>query len=177
MPHVLPVREALWDFDSSEVLDALLQLLLGGHLLLGSFPLRVHKVAGSGRAGPQQVRPAPHLGLLQCLGWPLLHNPVQRLGVGLARRGTDDDGLLRRAGLRLGLGAGRGEFIKGRPALTLALALLTLTAALAMRGRPGRRTTSPRSPHLLHPTLQKHKTILLLTDPHPTSLQMLYFSW
>lgn len=141
LPHVLPVREALWDSDSPEVLDAFLELLLGGQLLLGGFPLGTHQVTGSRGADPQQIRPAPHLGLLHTLARRLLHGTVQRLDVRLAWSRPDDDRLLRRAGLRLGLRAGRGEFVKGRPALALSLTLLTLTAAFAVRGRPTRWTT------------------------------------
>lgn len=78
------------------------------------------------------------LGLLEHGDGALLLLPVQGLDVGvrvrLAADRPTDDGALRGAGLRLGLGAGGGEVVEGGAAL--AVALVVFAAAVARRGGP-----------------------------------------
>lgn len=62
LPHVLPLWEPLGDLDLVEVVDALPQLLLDGHLgLLGGPFLAGAGVARAGRQRAQQVALAPLL--------------------------------------------------------------------------------------------------------------------
>lgn len=150
LPHVLPLREAHWNFNPSEVLDAFLQLLLWGHLLLGRFPLPCHGV----------TRPrGPHTKQVSSPGdWgrTLFHRPVQSLDVGLAGDRTHDDRFLGRAGFWLGLGTGSGELVEGSAALTLALALVTLAAAVAVRRRPSGWATLKTQSHKTHKMSTEH---------------------
>lgn len=157
LPHVLPLRKACWNFNPSEVLDAFLQLLLWGQLLLGRFPLPCHDV----------TRPrVPHTEQISSPGnWgrTLFHRPVQSLDVGLAGDRTHDDRFLGRAGFWLGLGTGSGELVEGSAALTLALALVTLAAAVAVRRRPSGWATLKTQSHKTHkcqPSTQKKSQIV-----------------
>lgn len=144
LPHVLPLRKACWNFNPSEVLDAFLQLLLWGQLLLGRFPLPCHDVTWPRGPHTKQISSPGNWGRT------LFHRPVQSLDVGLAGDRTHDDRFLGRAGFRLGLGTGSGELVEGSAALTLALALVTLAAAVAVRRRPSGWATLKTQSHKTH---------------------------
>lgn len=160
LPHVLPLGKPLGDLDLAEVLNALFQLLLHRHLLLGRPLLAAAGVAGAGRERAQQVALSPLLGLLEHGDGALLQRPVQRLHVGvrvrLAADGATDDGALGGAGFRLALGAGGGELVKGGAALALAVALVVLAAAVARRGGPARRATCKETELTLESTTLRH---------------------
>lgn len=136
LPHVLSLRKVIGDFNASEVLNALLQLLLGSHLLLVDFPLCRSKGSHS-----KHVSLATHLGLLQHVDGPFWHGAVQRLRVGRSAHRAADHGSLRGTGLWLGLGAGRGELVEGCAALSLVFTFVALAAAVTVRGWPFRRAT------------------------------------
>lgn len=139
-------------------MNALFQLLLHRHLLLGRPLLAAAGVAGAGRERAQQVALPPLLGLLEHGDGALLQRPVQRLHVGvgvrLAADGAADDGALGGAGFRLALGAGGGELVKGGAALAFAVALVVLAAAVARRGGPARRATCKETELTLESTLR-----------------------
>lgn len=143
LPHVLPLREAFRDLDLTKVLDALLQLLLNGHLLL-SWPLLTGAgVSGASGERAEEITLPALFWLLQHLHWALLQRPVQGLdmGVGLPVDWPTDDGALGWAGLWLALRAGGGELIEGGATLALSITLVVLAAAVAGRRRPTRGAT------------------------------------
>lgn len=143
---MLSFWKPVWDFDLEEILDALLQLLLDGELLLHRLLLAGGRLAGARGERPQQVTLAPALGVLQQQHRALLGGAVQRLDVGLSRDGAADDGLLRGAALRLAVTAGRRQLVAGCAALTLLLAFAILAAAVAVgRGPAGRLTWGERA--------------------------------
>lgn len=144
LPHVLPLRKALWNFNPPEVLDAFIQLLLRSQLLFGRFPLSRHGITRPGGSNTEQISPPGNWGRT------LFHRPVQSLDVGLAGDGTHDDRFLRRAGFRLSLGTGSGELVEGSATLTLALTLVALAAAIAVRRRPSGWATLKTQSHKSH---------------------------
>lgn len=91
---MLSFWKPVWDFDLEEILDALLQLLLDGELLLHCLLLAGGGLAGARGERPQQVALAPALGVLQQQHGALLGRAVQCLDVGLSRDGAADDGFL-----------------------------------------------------------------------------------
>lgn len=136
MPHVLPLRKVIGNPNAPEVLDAFLQLLLRGHLLLVRFPLRGLSFPDPKGSHAEHVSLTAHLCLLQHVCWSFGHGAVQRLDVGLPSHGAADHGSVWGAGLRLGLRTGSGEVVEGSAALSLALTLVALAAAVAVGGRP-----------------------------------------
>lgn len=83
LPHVLPLREPLWDLDLPEVLNALFQLLLNRQLLFHWPLLAAAGVAGACCKRAQQVTLSPMFGLLEHGDGALFQRPVQGLHVGV----------------------------------------------------------------------------------------------
>lgn len=96
LPQVLPLREAVGNFDLAEVLDAFLQLFLHCHLLLDDRTLLAAGVSGAGGQRAQQVALPALLRsllllllLLRCHRAGLLGGPVQCLDHAAADRAAD----------------------------------------------------------------------------------------
>lgn len=140
LPHVLALREMLWDLYLVEVLDALLQLLLYAHFLFGRPFLAAAGVPWARSQSAEKITFTAlfRLLLLQYrtsrsffLSWT-----VQRLDVCLSANGPTDDRTLRWAGFWLALGTGGGKLIEGGAALALTLTFVPLAAAVARRRGP-----------------------------------------
>lgn len=82
MPIVLPLGEPLRDLDLAEVLNALIQLLLGRQLFFRWPFLAGAGVPGTRRKRAQQVALSPLLGLLNHADGALFRWPVQGLDGG-----------------------------------------------------------------------------------------------
>lgn len=83
LPHVLPLREPLWNLDLPEVLNALFQLLLNRQLLFRRPLLAAAGVAGARCERAQQVALSSVLGLLEHGNGTFFQWPVQGLHIGV----------------------------------------------------------------------------------------------
>lgn len=103
LPHVLPLREPLWDLNLAEVLNALFQLLLNCELLFCGPFLAAAGITGAGCKSAQQVTLASLFRLLDHGDRALFQRPVQGLDIGtgmrLATYWATDDCSLGRASL------------------------------------------------------------------------------